>query len=83
MENSRLDSIRLNLQGRFNGVNKLVQFEKVELEKSTNVLICNIKKFDSFELVVGAYTTELDTENADYKRFINIKNKNIDELFYF
>jgi hypothetical protein len=83
MENSRLDSIRLNLQSRFNEVKNLVQFDKTELAKSTNVLICNVNKLDSFELVVGAYTTELDTDNADYKRFINVKNKNIDELFYF
>jgi hypothetical protein len=83
MENSRLDEIRLNLQSRFNGVVKLEHFDKTELAKSTNVLICNVNKLDSFELVVGAYTTELDTDNADYKRFINVKNKNIDELFYF
>jgi len=83
MENSRLDEIRLNLQSRFNGVVKLTHFEKSELEKSTNVLICNVKKVDSYELVVGAYTNEVDVDNADYKRFVNVKNKNIDELFYF
>lgn len=83
MENSRLDEIRLNLQSRFNGVVKLEHFERSELANSTNVLICNVKKVDSYELVVGAYTNEVDVDNADYKRFVNVKNKNIDELFYF